>query len=67
MRKPAFCICENKDADQLPGNRGLYYAFQAANNKSPDQTADARADLGLSCLYIHKGSVFISDFGRRKC
>ena len=22
MRKPAFCICENKDADQLCGNRG---------------------------------------------
>ena len=21
MRKPAFCICENKDADQFPGNR----------------------------------------------
>ena len=21
MRKPTFCICENKDADQLPGNR----------------------------------------------
>ena len=21
MRKPAFCICENKDADQLSGNR----------------------------------------------
>ena len=21
MRKPDFCICENKDADQLPGNR----------------------------------------------
>ena len=21
MRKPAFCICENKDADQLCGNR----------------------------------------------
>ena len=20
MRKPAFCICENKDADQLHGN-----------------------------------------------
>ena len=20
-RKPAFCICENKDADQLRGNR----------------------------------------------
>ena len=21
MRKPAFCICENKDADQLRSNR----------------------------------------------
>ena len=21
MRKPKFCICENKDADQLHGNR----------------------------------------------
>ena len=21
MRKPSFCICENKDADQLCGNR----------------------------------------------
>ena len=21
MGKPAFCICENKDADQLRGNR----------------------------------------------
>ena len=21
MRKPAFCICENNDADQLRGNR----------------------------------------------
>ena len=21
MRKPALCICENKDADQLRGNR----------------------------------------------
>ena len=21
MRKPDFCICENKDADQLHGNR----------------------------------------------
>ena len=24
MRKPAFCICENKDADQLRGNREAY-------------------------------------------
>ena len=27
MRKPDFCICENKDADQLPGNVKLISAF----------------------------------------
>ena len=27
MRKPTICICENKDADQLPGNRELISAF----------------------------------------
>ena len=32
MRKPAFCICENKDADQLRGNREadqrLYFRYR---------------------------------------
>ena len=27
MRKPDFCICENKDADQLRGNAKLICAF----------------------------------------
>ena len=31
MRKPAFCTCENKDADQLRGNREadqrLYFRY----------------------------------------
>ena len=27
MRKPAFCICENKDADQLRGNREAVQHF----------------------------------------
>ena len=31
VRKPAFCICENKDADQLRGNREadqrLYFRY----------------------------------------
>ena len=27
MRKPDFCICENKDADQLRGNREADHAF----------------------------------------
>ena len=27
MRKPTICICENKDADQLHGNREADHAF----------------------------------------
>ena len=27
MRKPTFCICKNKDADQLRSNRGADHAF----------------------------------------
>ena len=27
MRKTAFCICENKDTDQLRGNREADHAF----------------------------------------
>ena len=25
MRKPVFCICKNKDADQLHGNQKTYF------------------------------------------
>ena len=28
MRKPAFCICENKDADQLRGNSAFVFAIR---------------------------------------
>ena len=27
MRNPAFCICENKGADQLCGNQGLNFRY----------------------------------------
>ena len=30
MRKPFFCVCENKDADQLRGNREADHAFVLA-------------------------------------
>ena len=40
MRKPAFCICENKDADQLCGNG----------------TADQRLCLRYTLLHIPKTS-----------
>ena len=37
MRKPAFCICENKDADQLRGNReaGQRLCFRCMDSTIP--------------------------------
>ena len=37
MRKPTFCICENKDADQLCGNRkaDLPLCFRYIGSKIP--------------------------------
>ena len=37
MRKPAFCICENKDADQLRGNReaGQRLCFRYTDSAIP--------------------------------
>ena len=37
MRKPAFCICENKDADQLHGNREAdqHLCFRYMDSKIP--------------------------------
>ena len=32
MRKPSFCICENKDADQLRGNAQLICVFVFATH-----------------------------------
>ena len=40
MRKPEFCICENKDADQLRGNR------------EADLRGNREADLRLCFRYI---------------
>ena len=37
MRKPAFCICENKDADQLRGDREAdqRFCFRYINSAIP--------------------------------
>ena len=37
MRKPVFCICENKDADQLRGNREADQRLCFCENKDADQ------------------------------
>ena len=46
MRKPAFCICENKDADQLRGNREadqrLCFRYKDADQLRGNREADQR-------------------------
>ena len=37
MRKPAFCICENKDADQLQGNREADQRLSLPRKPEADQ------------------------------
>ena len=48
MRKPAFCICENKDADQLRGNRE---ADQRLCFRYTDSTIPLLTKSEISSLY----------------
>ena len=48
MRKPAFCICENKDADQLRGNRE---ADQRLCFRYKDSTIPLLPKSEISSLY----------------
>ena len=61
MRKPAFCICENKDADQLRGNRE---ADQRLCFRYMDSTILLLPKSKISCLYSSSVAVqpgFVSD------
>ena len=48
MRKPDFCICENKDADQLRGNRE---ADQRLCFRNTDSTIPPLHKYEISSLY----------------
>ena len=50
MRKPAFCLCENKDADQL---RGDHDADQRLYFRYTDSTIPLLLKSGISSLYSH--------------
>ena len=56
MRKPAFCICETKDADKLRGNR-------EADQRLCFRYTDSRVPLLPKPLVIFCGSTarFMSD------
>ena len=47
MRKPDFCICENKDADQLRGNRE---ADQRLCFRYTDSTIPLLSEFEISSL-----------------
>ena len=54
MRKPAFCICHNKDADQLRGNRE---ADQRLCFHYTDSTVPLLPKSEISCLLLSSVAV----------
>ena len=54
VRKPAFCICENKDADQLRGNRE---ADQRLCFRYTDSTIPLLPKSGISSLQLSSVTV----------
>ena len=54
MRKPAFCICENKDADQLRGNRE---ADQRLCFRYTDSTIPVLPKIEISSLELSSAAV----------
>ena len=54
MKKPAFCICENKDADQLRGNRE---ADQRLCFRYIDSTIPLLSESEISSLYSSSVAV----------
>ena len=57
MRKPAFCICENKDADQLRGNREAdqRLCFRYIDSTIPLLPAYEISSLQPSCVVVQSG------------
>ena len=57
MRKPAFCICENKDADQLRGNREAdqRLCFRYTDSKIPLLAKSEISSIKASSFVVHSG------------
>ena len=56
MRKPAFCICENKDADQLRGNREAdqRLCFRYIDSTIPLVPKYEFSNIYPSCMVVSK-------------
>ena len=57
MRKPEFSICENKDADQLRGNREAdqRLCFRHIDSTIPLLSKSKMLGLQLSCVALQPG------------
>ena len=59
MRKPDFCICENKDADQLRGNREadqrLCFCYMYMDSTIPLLPKSEISSLYLSSMAVQPG------------
>ena len=57
MRKPDFCICENKDADQLRGNREAdqRLCFHYTDSTIPVLPKYEISSLQPSCVVVQPG------------
>ena len=60
MRKPTFCMCENKDADQLCGNRE---ADQCLCCRYTDSTIPllSKSEISLLAIFCNCTACFVSD------
>ena len=57
MRKPAFCICDNKDADQLRSNYAADQrtCFRYIDSKTPLLSIFEIISLSLSSVAVQPG------------
>ena len=57
MRKPTFCICENKDADQLRGNREAdqRLCFRYIDSTTPVLSKPEISNLKPSSVAVQPG------------
>ena len=57
MRKPAFCICEKKDADQLCGNRTAdqHLCFRFIDSAIPVLPKSEISSLEPSSVFVQPG------------
>ena len=57
MRKPTFCICENKDADQLRGNREAdqHLCFRYIDSTIPLLSTSEISSLHPSSVAVQPG------------